>query len=141
MTANKHLRRSRMQERRGATRYGGRIMPGSGNGWFKKNDVRTPTESIEFKTTTADSYRLNAAELYRAYENAMLDGKTMLFIIDFAERGATYVTMDETDYRNMRDRLEYLEKYYAAGEEQDMKTIGNEITMAASATMETSQVP
>jgi hypothetical protein len=113
---NEHQRRSRLQERKGAKRYGGTTNSGSGNGWIRKNDVITPTESIEFKTTTKDSYRLTAEELYKAYENAIIDGKRMLFIIDFSERGTTYVTMDQTDYEDMKARLEYLEKYYEVSE-------------------------
>jgi hypothetical protein len=68
------LRRSRRQERDGARRYGGSANPQSGAGGIN-NDVRTPTESIEFKRTDADSYRLKAADLMTAWRHALIDGR------------------------------------------------------------------
>lgn len=52
---NAALRASRRQERRGAARYDGSVNSGSGNGWLRKNDVRTDTLSIEYKHTGAAS--------------------------------------------------------------------------------------
>lgn len=101
---NEHLKRSRLQERRGAAEYGGTVNSGSGNQWKRKNDVRTDDLSIEFKTTTKASYGIKAAELDRAYKNALLDGRNMWFEIEFANDGVTCVIMMKDDAVAMREK-------------------------------------
>lgn len=90
---NAALRASRRQERRGAARYDGSVNSGSGNGWLRKNDVRTDTLSIEYKHTGAASYRLVAAELATAERNAVADGREMAFIVELG--GREWVVLSE----------------------------------------------
>lgn len=101
MTSNQ--KKSKRQEISGAKKYGGRRTPGSGNTWVRKNDVRTETESIEFKTTKKDRYTLDVAELSKAYDYALIDGRIMLFAIKFERAGRTFIVMDETDYFELRE--------------------------------------
>jgi hypothetical protein len=105
-------RRSRKQERDGAKRYGGTVNAQSGAGDIRKNDVRTGTESIEFKGTTRQGYRLTVADLIKAWSHATLDDRTMIFGIEFFPSALNtfspgsptrYVVMTENDYLAMRD--------------------------------------
>lgn len=103
---DERIRRSRKQERRGAKMFGGTVNAGSGNG-ARKNDVRTPTESIEFKSTRAASYSIKLADLGASWIHAINDSRRMLFGIEFAarERGiipTRYVVMTEADYLELR---------------------------------------
>lgn len=100
---NSNLKRSRLQERNAARQYGGRISPGSGNQWHSKNDVKTPEDSIELKTTTKHSFSLKAVDLEKAWKNALLDGRNAIFEIEFAEDGITCVVLDKSDYLFLRD--------------------------------------
>lgn len=89
--------------------YQGLRTPGSGNGWVKKGDVRTQNELIELKTTLKHQFPLKVADLRKAYEQALIDGRQMTFIVEFADDNATYVVLDETDYRIMRSKLQEIE--------------------------------
>ena len=93
-------------ERRTAEVYDGRINPGSGNGWMRKNDVRTATESIECKHTLASQFALKFEDLRRAWNAANMDGRRMLFLIEFGKHKARYVVMNELDYLELKDRAE-----------------------------------
>lgn len=95
---NEHIKRSRLQERRGARQYGGTVNSGSGNGWIRKADVRTEDELIEFKTTSKDSFTLKAADLRKLWDQALIDDKLPIFEIEFAERGVTCIILDKNDY-------------------------------------------
>ena len=90
-------------ERNTAARYNGRTTPQSGAGWVAKNDVRTFTESIECKTTKAASFSLKVSELKKADKTALLDGRRMVFEIQFEGRGK-YVVLNEEDYLELRDK-------------------------------------
>jgi hypothetical protein len=111
----KNQRRSRKQEKRGARVYGGIRNSGSGNTTGHKNDVRSSTLSIEFKTTTNKSYGLKLAELQAAEDNALLDGRNALFGIDFEEQHLgkrktfRYVVQTEYDFLEIKRRLEQAE--------------------------------
>lgn len=110
------IRRSRKQERDGAKRYGGTVNSQSGAGDIRKNDVRTPTESVEFKGTTNAGYRLTVTDLSKAWFHALMDGRRMIFGIEYYLSPTTrakcapgvptrYVVMPEDDYLSMRDEL------------------------------------
>lgn len=90
------------QEKRAASRFGGLVTPGSGNGWAKKNDVRTPTLSIEAKYTDAKQYTLKQADLHTAERHALADGKDMLFLVSFG--GEEWAITREEDYRDLREK-------------------------------------
>lgn len=97
------LDKSRRQERKGAERYGGTVNSGSGNGTWRKNDVRTEDMSIEYKYTDAKSYSLKLADLLTAEKHALLDGgRDMIFGISFA--GEDFVIMRESTFAEMRNR-------------------------------------
>lgn len=84
MSVPRSLRKSRQQEQRAATRMGGRVTSGSGNGWITKNDVKTEDMSIEVKYTDKKSYSLKYADLKKAERNALLDGaREFAFIVGF----------------------------------------------------------
>lgn len=100
---NEHLKRSRIQERRESSRYGGTQNSGSGNGWIRKADVRTDTELIEFKTTSKSSYALKSSELRKLWDQALLDGRTPVFEIEYAQDGVTCVILDKNDYMALRE--------------------------------------
>ena len=97
----KDQKRSRLQELRGANTYGGTLNSGSGNGWIRKADVRTPDRLIEFKTTTKSRYPLDSRELQKLFDQALLDGRIPVFEVEFANDGVTCVVLDKNDYLAM----------------------------------------
>jgi hypothetical protein len=101
--ANSNLKRSRIQERKGSRLYDGSLQPGSGNRWHSKGDIETETELIECKTTVRHSYSLKAADLDKAMRQALLEGKRMVFEIEFVDDGLTVVVLDRSDYMLMRE--------------------------------------
>jgi hypothetical protein len=101
---NENLKRSRLQERKGSRLYGGSLTPGSGNQWHSKGDIKTGTELIECKTTKHHSYSLKAAELDKAMKEALLEGRRMVFEIEFADDGITCIILDKSDYMQMREK-------------------------------------
>lgn len=97
MPVPRRIKRSRQQEGRIAKDMGGRVTPGSGNGWATKNDVKTDTLSVEIKYTDAKSYSLKHADLQKAERQALLDGgREFAFIVGFGEKsGQRQVINDE----------------------------------------------
>jgi hypothetical protein len=91
------LKKSQKQERRGAELLGGTVNAGSGNGWVRKNDVRTTDYSIEYKVTSKVSYSLKDKELITAEKQALLDGREMLFGTQMAS-GRNWITMSEETF-------------------------------------------
>lgn len=83
---NSRTRRSRRQEQDAADRLGGRVTPGSGNGWVTKNDVKADDVSVEMKYTDKKSFSLKAEDLRTAEKNALLDGgREFAFIVGFGD--------------------------------------------------------
>jgi hypothetical protein len=102
MPVPRNLKNSRKQERRGADRMGGRVTPGSGNGWVTKNDVKTDDLSVEYKHTDAKSYFLKHADLKKAERNALLDsGREFAFIVGFS--GEEYVVISRGYFESLRN--------------------------------------
>lgn len=97
------FKRSRQQERRAAKRLGGRVTPGSGNGWIHKGDVQTEDTYYELKTTNAKSYRLVEDDLLLAEREALLAGRDALFAISFGRSGRNWVIMSEDDYLSLKE--------------------------------------
>lgn len=95
------LRRSRRQERRIAAENGGTVNSQSGAGWLRKNDVRTPTESWEAKTTRGKQFILKLEDLRRAWQQAVVDGRRMVWEIEFGDE--RYVILAKDDYTELRD--------------------------------------
>lgn len=111
MTRTVHQKRSKLQERRGARQYDGRLTPGSGNQWHSKGDIVTSAEMIEMKTTTKSIYPLDSRELRKLWDNALLDNKTPVFEIEFAENGMTVVVLDKEDYIMYQQIAKYAGSY------------------------------
>jgi hypothetical protein len=76
------------------------VNAGSGNGDVRKNDVRTPEFSIEYKTTGKKQYPLKEDELILAEKYALLDDREMLFGIQMAS-GRNWITMSEEAFLTM----------------------------------------
>lgn len=101
-------RKSMRQERAAAARFGATPTKGSGNGWRQKNDARTETESIEFKATNRKSYSLKLEDLDKAWREAVLDDRRMVFGLEFTSpewlsSPKRYVVLTEDDYLEIRD--------------------------------------
>jgi len=93
-------KRSRRQEERVAERFGGQATPGSGNGWARKNDVRTPEISFEMKYTDKKQFTLKAHDLEQGERYALLDGRDFVFGIEMC--GRRWVVVSEDDYASLR---------------------------------------
>lgn len=86
MPVPRTLAKSRRQEQRAADRMGGRVTPGSGNGWATKNDVKTDDLSVEIKYTDKKSYSLKHEDLKKAERNALMDsGREFAFLVGFGD--------------------------------------------------------
>ena len=95
------LKKSQRQERKGAAMHGGQVNSGSGNGTWRKNDVRTEDLSLEYKYTDAKSYSLKIADLLKAEKYALIDGREMIFGISFS--GEDFILMRETYFHELRN--------------------------------------
>ncbi len=85
MSIPRRTKQSRKQEQAAATRLGGNVTPGSGNGWATKNDVKTDDLSIEMKYTDKKSYSLKHDDLIKAERQALMDGgREFAFVVGFA---------------------------------------------------------
>lgn len=87
---------SRRQEKRVADLFDGKVTPGSGNQWNRKNDVRSDTHSFEMKYTGKKQYTLKASELELGERNALLDGRDFVFGVEM--NGRNWITISEEDY-------------------------------------------
>lgn len=94
---------SQRQERRLANKLGGSVNSGSGNGWLRKGDVRTDNELFELKITSAKSYSLKDAELEKNYNQALIDGRIPIFLVEFKSSGNSWVVMSKDDYLTLRE--------------------------------------
>lgn len=99
----RELAASQRQERRGAKMFGGKVTPGSGNGWAKKGDVRVPSDGglfsvalVEFKWTGKTQFTLKAAELEKITYEAVADGRRPVFGVELNKQ--RYVVLPEDDY-------------------------------------------
>lgn len=92
-------KKSRLQENRAASDYGGKVTPGSGNQWHSKADVRTPDWLIECKTTTHQSYSLTRKTWLKIYMEAVLDNRTPAMEIEID--GTCLVVLSKEDFREL----------------------------------------
>lgn len=106
------LKDSQRQERALARKLQGSVNSGSGNGWVRKADVRTEDELFELKITSAKSYSLKDAELEKLNNQALVDGRIPVFMIEFKSTGNSWVILSKDDYLTLREEAR----------------IGNEIT-------------
>lgn len=94
------IRASRRQEIRGAKLHGGTRNSGSGNGPWRKADVRTPDELWEFKRTDKEQFTLKLRDLLTAEKHALSEGRSMRFGIEI--NGRHWVVLSEEDYLELR---------------------------------------
>jgi len=91
------LKKSRKQEKRSANTYRGSRNAGSGNGWMRKNDVRSTEFLIENKlTTNVKSITLKEVDLRELRERAILEDR--IPILQFDLSGRSYVVIVEDDF-------------------------------------------
>ena len=106
------LRDSQRQEKALGRLVGGSVNSGSGNGWIRKGDVRTEEELFELKITSSKSYSLKDAELEKLTNQALVDGRIPIFMVEFKTTGNAWVIMSKDDYLTLREEA----------------NIGNEVT-------------
>lgn len=97
---------SQRQERQLAKALDGSVNSGSGNGWVRKGDVRTPDELFELKITDAKSYSLKDAELNKNYTQALMDGRIPIFMVEFKSSGNSWIIMSKDDYLTLRSEAQ-----------------------------------
>ena len=98
---------SQRQENRLAKQRGGSVNSGSGNGWIRKGDVRTDEELWELKITSAKSYSLKDAELQKNINQALIDGRRPIFLVEFKLTGNEYVVLSRFDYEDLEERARF----------------------------------
>jgi hypothetical protein len=96
-------KQSQKHEKRIAKAVDGNTTAASGAFWSRKGDVRSSDLLIEHKWTGKKSKTIQAAELQKITTEAILDGRTPVFGIHLD--GEDYVILLETDFLEMRDRL------------------------------------
>lgn len=99
------IKDSQRQERSLARSLSGTVNSGSGNQWLRKGDVRTDNELFELKITSAKSYSLKDAELEKNYEQALVDGRIPVFMVEFKTTGNAWVIMSKDDYLTLREGI------------------------------------
>lgn len=95
MAVDPKIQKSRDQENRLADLLGGSRNSGSGNGFKRKSDVRTPGFLWECKRTDAKSIRLNLVDLETNRQYAILDDRTPGFHIEIGDK--RYVLLEEAE--------------------------------------------
>jgi hypothetical protein len=96
---------SQRQEKELAKKLDGTVNAGSGNQWLRKSDVRTGNELFELKITSAKSYSLKDAELEKNYNQALMDGRIPIFMVEFKTSGNSWVIMSKDDYLELREKV------------------------------------
>lgn len=95
---------SQKQERALAKQLAGAsVNSGSGNGWIRKADVRTDNELFELKVTDAKSYSLKDAELQKLSDQALVDGRIPVFMVEFRSTSNEWVILSMDDYLSLRE--------------------------------------
>lgn len=95
------IRLSRQQEKRIASKLDGQVSKGSGNGWVKKNDVRTAGVLWEMKRTGKTQITIKLVDLEQLRKEACLEGRMPVFHIEIGKRRA--VILLEDDYLALVD--------------------------------------
>ena len=85
------------------------MTPGSGATPFRKGDVRTSRELVEYKRTGKTQITLKAKDLQKIQTEALVEGRQAL--LGFEVGGKNYVVLSENDYEELR--------WLAYGDESD----------------------
>lgn len=95
-------RRSDAQERRWAGLVGGTINPGSGSGWRKRQDVRSPGYLWEMKRTDNKSISIKSEDMEQLRHHALREGVIPAMHIEIGGYAGApvrrYVLMEEFDW-------------------------------------------
>jgi len=94
---------SQRQERALALEVSGSVNAGSGNGWVRKGDVRSDRELWECKITSAKSFSLKYEDLRKVFEQAIVDGRIPIFMVEFMKQGESFVVLTKDDYMELRE--------------------------------------
>lgn len=84
------------QESRLANLLGGERNAGSGNGWSRKGDVRSPKFLVEAKITSKKSFSIKVDVLRQLEHNAAIENRTPVLAIEMG--GHRYVLVREDDF-------------------------------------------
>lgn len=93
--AKQRLAKSRRQESRTAAEAGGRVVPGSGNQWHSKSDVKSKKLLIENKRTDKAAYTLRLAELKLAKLRAIQEDRVPLLQVDLQDQSVVILFLDD----------------------------------------------
>ena len=100
---DERIARSRAQENRVAKRTGGSRNSGSGNGWKRKSDVRSPGLLWEMKRTDSRQITLKADDFDTVRKQAWAEGASPIMHLEFG--GRAYVILEEHEYFELQDQL------------------------------------
>jgi hypothetical protein len=92
---DQRIKRSRMQEKRVARAHGGTVNSGSGNGPWRKGDVRCDDYLVEAKRTDRASWTLKASEWETIRRHALNDGRLPMICLELG--GRNLVIVEECD--------------------------------------------
>lgn len=85
---------SNKQEKRWASRLGGRVSPGSGASARCKGDVTSEHFKVECKTTTKETYALKHATLLKIENEAKKVAKHFMLTVEFSNHRRELVIVD-----------------------------------------------
>lgn len=88
-----NVKKSRVHERAAATRFGGRVQPGSGSQWHSKGDVKSDRFLISCKRTDKESYRLTQKDWHTAVEDGFQENRHPAMALEIA--GLNLYVIDE----------------------------------------------
>jgi hypothetical protein len=84
------------QEKRLASSFGGRVNPGSGSSWRRRQDVRTDKFLIEAKRTGKTQITVKASDWKQLLHHALTEDKVPVMALDLD--GKHYVMVLEDDW-------------------------------------------
>lgn len=93
--------------------YGFKPRPGSGNQWHSKEDGERPMFLCQLKSTKNNSITLKKEDLLTLAENAALENRIGVFVVDFVGCGSesnmrwfAFLDIDALPYMDMLDEEE-----------------------------------
>ncbi len=92
---DQRIRRSRAQEKRVAKRLGGTVNSGSGNGPWRKGDVRSDDYLVEAKRTDKASWSFKLSEWETIRRSALMEGRTPMICLELGSR--RFLIVEEGD--------------------------------------------
>lgn len=99
------------KEHSDAEDFGGAVVAGSGNRWYRPSDVKTAEFMIDSKTTKHASYTVTEATWEKIRKEAIQNARLPILSIKTsveADNGIEVVVVDKQDFLAMQDRLKWL---------------------------------